>query len=110
MIKAIVFYDETGKVIKGFRVSGHAGYAECGNDIVCSAVSMLTINTCNSIERLTEDRFAYQEDEVNGFIELEMQDITEKSQLLLSSFVLGLHSVEEAYGHRYIKITNESNP
>ncbi len=110
MIKAKIFFDETGKLIKGFCISGHAGYAECGNDIVCSAVSMLTINTCNSIERLTEDRFACQEDEINGSIILTMNDFSEQSQLLLSSFVLGLHSVEETYGQKYIKITNESNP
>ena len=110
MIKAIVYYDETGKVIKGFRISGHAGYADSGKDIVCSAVSMLTINTCNSIESFTNDKFVCQEDEVNGSIELMMKDIGEKSQLLLASFVLGLSSVKKAYGQKYIKITNESNP
>ena len=31
-------------MITGYKVSGHAGFAEEGSDIVCSAVSALTAN------------------------------------------------------------------
>lgn len=34
-----------------YTASGHAGYAECGKDIMCAAVSMLTITIA---ERLKE--------------------------------------------------------
>ena len=40
------FYKKNGK-FSGFRVSGHAGYADAGEDIVCAAVSsavQLTVN------------------------------------------------------------------
>lgn len=37
----------------GFDMSGHAGYDDIGKDIVCAAVSVLVINTLNSIERFT---------------------------------------------------------
>ena len=33
-----------------FVSKGHAGYAEEGQDIVCAAVSVLVINTVNSLE------------------------------------------------------------
>ena len=36
----------------GFDMSGHAGYDDIGKDIVCAAVSVLVINTLNSIEVL----------------------------------------------------------
>ena len=45
MIKARFLID-SGKTV-GFIVSGHAGYAESGHDIVCAGVSaslMLTVN------------------------------------------------------------------
>lgn len=35
------------KHLKGFEISGHAGYADCGEDIVCAGVSsavMLAVN------------------------------------------------------------------
>ena len=52
MINVIVYKDVKG-LIEGFSLKGHAGYAEYGSDIVCSAVSMLTINTLNSFLRTT---------------------------------------------------------
>ena len=53
-------------MICGFKLSGHAGFAEEGSDIVCSAVSMLVINTINCIEEFTEEKFNYSADNDNG--------------------------------------------
>ena len=36
----------------GFDMSGHAGYDDIGKDIVCAAVSVLVINTLNSMSVL----------------------------------------------------------
>ena len=51
----ITIYKSTNGGIVGFRSAGHAGYAEEGSDIICSAVSILTFNTINSIEKFTDD-------------------------------------------------------
>lgn len=40
MINIYVWRDRSGEISR-FRVEGHAGYAEHGSDIVCSAVSAL---------------------------------------------------------------------
>ena len=42
---------------KGFSCIGHSGYAEQGEDIVCAAISVLVINTINSLDELTGERF-----------------------------------------------------
>ncbi len=47
MIRA-EFYESQGK-LKGFSISGHAGYAENGFDIVCAAVSSAVELTANLI-------------------------------------------------------------
>lgn len=47
MIRA-EFYESQGK-LKGFSISGHAGYAENGYDIVCAAVSSAVEFTVNLI-------------------------------------------------------------
>ena len=44
-------------------MSGHAGYDDIGKDIVCAAVSVLVINTLNSIERFTDDKTSCVSDE-----------------------------------------------
>ena len=45
------FYEKQGLLI-GFRFSGHSGYAEAGEDVVCAAVSsavQLTVNILDSL-------------------------------------------------------------
>ncbi|MFQ8841000.1 MAG: ribosomal-processing cysteine protease Prp [Clostridium fessum] len=39
------------------EVNGHAGYDEYGKTIVCAAVSVLTVNMANSVEKFTDDQF-----------------------------------------------------
>ena len=94
-------------ICNSIRVEGHAGYADKGQDIVCAAVSMLVINTINSIERFTEDVFDVKTEEETGLIELNMiSSISNESVLLLNSLILGLQAIEENYGSSYIKIMN----
>ena len=46
---SVTVYKDRNNHYTGFRCDGHAGYAELGEDIVCSAVSVLTLNTwCRS--------------------------------------------------------------
>ena len=49
MIDVTLFQNDSGDYV-GFRMTGHAEYAEYGSDIVCAAVSVLVINTINSVE------------------------------------------------------------
>ena len=94
MITATVTKDTNG-IYKGFFVKGHALFEDAGKDIVCSAVSILTINTVNSIEQFTDSDFAL--DNKNG-IKLLFNDIpNDKATLLMDSFVLGLKGISENY-------------
>lgn len=91
------------KQYRGFLCSGHAGYAQEGYDIICSAVSALTINAVNSIEQFTEDAFAVRQDD--GFLELILEgDASSKTALLLDSMVLGLQEIQKQYGNEYIRL------
>jgi len=111
MIKAEIFRNEDFKIC-GFSLSGHAGYAEEGEDIVCSAVSILVINTINSIEHFTEERFVCDADEKSGgFIKFLLPDIKDGNEnhdveLLLESMLYGLNNIEKEYS-QYIKIIDK---
>jgi uncharacterized protein YsxB (DUF464 family) len=105
MIKVSI-YKNAENLITGFTLSGHADYSEYGSDVVCAAVSALVINTINSIENFTSDRFRLEQDENKGFIEFHViSSISNNSNLLLSSLALGLQGIEEEYSKKYIKIT-----
>ncbi len=104
MIEITVKRNNLG-VCNGFLVKGHAGYDEYGKDIVCAAVSVMVINTINSIEKFTNDYFTVNSDEKSGTIEFDMiSNISKESTLLLNSLILGLEGIEEQYGNQYIKI------
>ncbi|MBE6631081.1 MAG: ribosomal-processing cysteine protease Prp [Ruminococcaceae bacterium] len=45
----ITFFKKDG-IYYGFRETGHAGYAESGDDIVCAAISAMTMLVINAIE------------------------------------------------------------
>ena len=87
----------------GFTVKGHAGYAEEGYDIICSAVSVLTVNTLNSIEAFTEDAFSGEQKD--GFISCQfLYPLSEQAVLLMDSMVLGLTDIQSNYGKQYIRL------
>ena len=90
---------------KEVSCKGHAGFARAGQDIVCSAVSVLVINTINSIERLTNCQMTVTSEEENGMIKCCFpQKPDEGGRLLLDSMILGLQSIAEEYGKMYLKL------
>jgi uncharacterized protein YsxB (DUF464 family) len=89
----------------GFVCVGHAGYREEGQDIICAAVSALTVNTVNSIEALTEDAFSVEQGEDGGYLKLELTEtLSEATVLLMDSLILGMQNILEAYGDEYLEI------
>ncbi len=86
-----------------FVSKGHAGYAEEGQDIVCAAVSVLVINTVNSLETFTDDQFEVQEDD--GYVSFHFTaPVTERGKLLMDSLILGLTEIEHSYNNRYLTV------
>lgn len=104
MIQVEIIRDAS-KAYVGFSIKGHAGYAEHGQDIICAAVSVLAQNTVNSIEQFTDDTFSGEIDEKTGSLTVSFpHGVGKDSRLLLNSMVLGLTSIAEEYGKKYIKI------
>lgn len=104
MIKITIYKNQEDDYV-GFRCIGHAGYAESGKDIICAAVSVLILNTMNSIEKFTYDKFKMENDEKNGKLEcLFSSKAGVEAALLMDSMVLGLQGIEEQYGNEYLKV------
>ncbi len=87
---------------------GHAGMADNpqeGQELVCAAVSAMTINMANSVEQFTEDSFEVDQDDQTGMFEFRFtSEISSESKLLMNSLIFGLQDIEESYGEPYIKI------
>ena len=79
----------------GFKALGHAGYAEEGEDIVCAAISILTINTMNAIETFTDVDISLETDDELGLIEYRVDEPSKETSLLLDTMVLGLQTMAD---------------
>ena len=92
MIDVSITKDQSGQLVE-FKVKNH------GNSNVCAAVSMLTLNTVNSIESFTEDNFFCEYDESGGYLlfRIDSPDVSEGTKTLLKSLELGLVSTLEEY-------------
>ena len=108
MIK-VTLYQKDNHVYR-LHYEGHAGYAEHGSDIVCAAVSILTLNTLNAIEQFTDEpmkQLAYSEEK--GLIDVEFPrrksgEFEPEAELLIRTLILGLIDTKEMYGEKYIQI------
>jgi hypothetical protein len=83
--------------IVGYEVSGHAGFAHAGTDIVCAAVSILAENLIPSLRHL-----AGTEPEVRqelGFfsVRLDGGSVDERAAILTASALLGFRSIAERF-------------
>ncbi|MCR5775872.1 MAG: ribosomal-processing cysteine protease Prp [Lachnospiraceae bacterium] len=105
MIRVNVYKSKDGK-LRGFKCLGHAEYADPGEDIVCAAVSMLVINTVNSISKFLPDEYiTVNTDQESGLIECYFEDEpSEQAILLMKSMLFGLESVEENYQGKYLRV------
>ena len=70
----IVFY-KTGDTFWGFEEQGHTGYGTAGDDVLCAAISSMTMLIINSIELAElilrcEEEFGIdiQEEEMHKFV------------------------------------------
>ena len=98
----VTIYKKSNQYL-GFDINGHAGYAEEGSDIICAAVSVLSLNTLNSIEAFTEDEFSGEQGD--GSLTCTFPEpLSEKAALLMDSMVLGLTDIQKSYGKPYIRI------
>ena len=86
----VTIYKNVKNECVGFRAFGHAGYAEEGEDIVCAAISVLTINTMNAIEAFTNVEASLEIDEEEGMIDYRIKNSTKETTLLLDTMILGL--------------------
>ena len=101
MTRVTLFEDDEG-LLRGYEVEGHSGYDKWGNDIVCAAVSILTINTINAIEAYTQGKPQVSSDETKTRCVFD-EPPQEAELLLLKAYELGIRSIEESYG-KHVKV------
>lgn len=87
----IIINHSPGKI----SVKGHAGFAPHGQDIVCAAISTLLQTFTESVDKLTNDKINAKMAAGNATVKY--RNLSEQGKLLMSSFLLGVEMIAEAY-------------
>ncbi len=95
MISAIFFKKE--KEYKGFKVSGHAGYATKGPDIVCAAVSSAVQLTINGITEVLMIPGEIKVDQKDAMVSLRLACKSSEAQLFLKALYLHIEDLAGRY-------------
>ena len=110
----IIFY-RSGGSFYGFEEQGHTGYAESGDDILCAALSAMTMLIINTIEVSYASHVDYTIDDVTTDIKLrsksalpEFEDDERKryavSGLFLSYYYQLNELLEEYYDYLDVEV------
>lgn len=78
-------------------VSGHAGYAPKGQDIVCSAVSALYLTFQMALEALNPECLPCESDEDGTRSVSWGKPLSEAGIVLLTAFRMGIYSIAGSY-------------
>ena len=108
MTTVVIYRDKKGSY-KGFCCMGHAEYAKPGRpDVLCAAISVLTIGTVNSLEELAKEPMKVTANEDTGFLKCDFENVLqEKSSFLMDSMVFSLERLSREYGRKYLQVKFE---
>ena len=110
----VVFFKSNG-VFWGFEEQGHTGFATSGNDILCSAISAMTMLVINTVEVSYASEVDYDIDEETTNIRvaargaLPSYESDEKKCFAISGLIMGYYYqlndlVEEYYDYLEVDV------
>lgn len=108
MIKVVITRNTKGS-ITGFEIKGHSGYAEEGQDIICSAVSVTAYTAAGALDELVGMKDCYNESDGHMTIKLPqkmtgMQEST--AAIIMKTTAIGFKQIELSYG-KYVLVVEE---
>lgn len=107
MTEIIVSYDKG--LCSFITLSGHAGYAEYGKDIVCSGITTATYTSINLIDKISSKCLSLKVDESRGYLHcsLDYQSMDKKDidfvQLIVKNLIDMYEEIKKDYP-KYLKI------
>ncbi|GAA6113156.1 MAG: ribosomal-processing cysteine protease Prp [Apilactobacillus sp.] len=108
MILASINHDKHDR-ITGFSITGHADSGEYGKDIVCAAVSVLSISTVNGLDVVAHVSPKVDSNDIDGgYMEVSVPEANSEqdeiaAQAILLTFKNGMLDISQSYAD-YIKL------
>ena len=113
----ITFFKRNG-VYYGFRETGHSGYADAGEDIVCAALSAMTMLIVNTVEVSYASDVEYTIDEDSADVTVKVPavfDLSEENEskrfaisgLIQGYFIQLMDMLEDYYDYLSVEETEQ---
>ncbi len=81
-----------------FTISGHAGYGEYGEDIVCSSITTAVFTTLNLLLKFLQDEdYTLIQDEDKGLIDFKLLKKSDLTLTIIQNLLEILTNIEEQY-------------
>jgi uncharacterized protein YsxB (DUF464 family) len=98
----VAFFRASDQGLIGFEASGHTGFAEAGEDIVCAAVSALTEATLNGLRSVVKAPLMFDRNEKNALLAACLtpectRETLEKAQILLQTLLEAVQAIAGEY-------------
>lgn len=94
---------KSNDAITTIQAKGHSGYAEAGQDIVCSAISTIMQTTLIGLTDVVKTNVDYEIDENIPFMRISVSESDKQAQLLMKTAYLAVKQIAVDYKN-YIKI------
>ena len=101
MTKIKIYKNSLNKII-GYELSGHTGYGEFGQDVLCASLSTITQSIAMGLrDVLLIDVDIIRRDK-DGYIKVELphvldQEKIDKAQILLETLLVSVQDLQEGY-------------
>ena len=99
MISVKIRYTD-GRIFS-YEVDGHAGYAECGEDIVCAGVSWLALSAARSLQDYLHKKGTYESKD--GYILVDVPETDDLTEAIFRTVKIGFKEMQKQYS-KFIKI------
>ncbi|MGG3573779.1 ribosomal-processing cysteine protease Prp [Bacillus gobiensis] len=102
MIQATINRSVNSREIVSFSLSGHADFAEHGQDLVCAGASAVVIGAINAVEAVADIKPVLEMSHDGGYVHFEFpaeydHSAFQKAQLLLEGMIVSLETIERDY-------------
>jgi hypothetical protein len=104
----VTLFTDSQERLTGFECTGHSGYAQSGSDIVCAAVSALSLTCINAMESVAGIKPVVDESDGYLIVQINERQMSHDAQVILKTFEQGIKDIAASYPkyvrfHRMVK-------
>jgi len=96
-----VRYQTRNEKVVSLEITGHAGSADPGHDLVCAGASTVAIGLCNAVDELANGQAVITVED--NLVRIEVSRNSQKLQNILNTGIVQFRTLSERYS-KYVRV------